>query len=84
MKNILKSQENITNTVIGKTHFDLIGEREVVRSRETNFTQLITDAILWKIGCDAVLINGGDLIKLFGVTVGGSIHSRLISKASSL
>ncbi|MGL5001166.1 MAG: bifunctional metallophosphatase/5'-nucleotidase [Cetobacterium sp.] len=78
MKNILKSQENITNTVIGKTLFDLIGEREVVRSRETNFTQLITDAILWKTGCDAVLINGGsirDSIKAGDIRIGDVVKA---------
>lgn len=58
---ITKSQENMLNSVIAKTKFPLIGDRDLVRKGETNFTQLITDAILWKTKCDAVLINGGSI-----------------------
>ncbi|MGL5088737.1 MAG: bifunctional metallophosphatase/5'-nucleotidase [Cetobacterium sp.] len=78
IEKILKSQENIVNTVIGKTNFDLIGERDIVRSRETNFTQLITDAILWKTESDVVLINGGsirDSIKAGDIRIGDIVKA---------
>ncbi|MGL5051310.1 MAG: 5'-nucleotidase C-terminal domain-containing protein, partial [Fusobacteriaceae bacterium] len=63
---------------IGKTNFDLIGERDIVRSRETNFTQLITDAILWKTESDVVLINGGsirDSIKAGDIRIGDIVKA---------
>ena len=78
IKLIQKSQELITKTIIGKCSVPLIGDRELVRRSETNFTHLITDAILWKTNCDAVLINGGsirDSINQGNITIGDIINS---------
>lgn len=65
IKNIInkiqQTQSSFIKTTIAHSSFPLIGDREVVRCRETNFTQLVTDAILWKTNCDAVLINGGTI-----------------------
>ncbi|MEG1449590.1 MAG: bifunctional UDP-sugar hydrolase/5'-nucleotidase [Cetobacterium sp.] len=78
IENILKNQALIMNTVIGQSKYPLIGDRNLVRCQETNFTQLITDAILWKTDCDAVLINGGsirDSITAGNITIGDIMKS---------
>ncbi|MGL5367720.1 MAG: bifunctional metallophosphatase/5'-nucleotidase [Cetobacterium somerae] len=59
--NIQNTQNSISKTTIAYSKFPLIGDRESVRCKETNLTQLITDAILWKTNSDAVLINGGSI-----------------------
>ncbi|MGL4307695.1 MAG: bifunctional metallophosphatase/5'-nucleotidase [Cetobacterium sp.] len=58
---IIDNQRELMNKIIGETSVYLEGNRDLVRSRETNFTQLVTDSILWKTGADAVLINGGGI-----------------------
>ncbi|MGL5279580.1 MAG: bifunctional metallophosphatase/5'-nucleotidase [Cetobacterium sp.] len=58
---IQNTQSSIGKTTIAHSKFPLIGDRESVRCQETNLTQLITDAILWKTNSDAVLINGGSI-----------------------
>lgn len=78
IENILKNQDLIMNTVIGKSNHPLIGDRDLVRCQETNFTQLITDAILWKTGGDVVVINGGsirDSIAAGNITIGDVMKS---------
>lgn len=78
IENILKTQDLIMNTVIGQSKYPLIGDRDLVRCQETNFTQLITDAILWKTSCDAVFINGGsirDSIAAGNITIGDIMKS---------
>lgn len=59
--NIQNTQSSLNKTFIAYSEFALIGDRESVRCQETNLTQLITDAILWKTNSDAVLINGGSI-----------------------
>ncbi|PLV60395.1 bifunctional UDP-sugar hydrolase/5'-nucleotidase [Thermotoga sp. KOL6] len=49
------------DTVIGETKILLDGEREHVRSRSTNLTNLITDAMRWRVGADIALTNGGGI-----------------------
>lgn len=49
------------NKVVGKTEVMLDGEREDVRSGETNLGHLITDALLWKTGAEVALQNGGGI-----------------------
>jgi len=46
---------------IGETKVYLDGERSHVRSRDTNLTHLITDAMRWKTGADIALQNGGGI-----------------------
>ena len=59
--NIQNTQNSTGKTTIAYSKFPLIGNRESVRCQETNLTQLITDAILWKTNSDAVIINGGSI-----------------------
>lgn len=78
IKKIQNLQKSIINTTIGTTSISLIGDRELVRRSETNLTHLVTDAILWKTNCDAVLINGGsirDSIAQGDITIGDIINS---------
>ncbi|MFA5317803.1 MAG: 5'-nucleotidase C-terminal domain-containing protein [Dehalococcoidales bacterium] len=56
--------EELMNTVIGKTTIDLDGERENVRTGETNLGNLITDAMLVKAksaGASIAILNGGSI-----------------------
>ncbi|HBK69680.1 MAG TPA: multifunctional 2',3'-cyclic-nucleotide 2'-phosphodiesterase/5'-nucleotidase/3'-nucleotidase [Firmicutes bacterium] len=56
-----KSQENILRTVIGETTVELIGERQLVRTGETNLGNLLTDAMRILSGADLALTNGGGI-----------------------
>lgn len=67
-----KKIEDLVNEKICTINFDLDGERQNVRTHETNLTDLITDAILDKTQADLVLINSG--------TVRGSIKAGTITK----
>lgn len=51
----------ITTAVIGKTDSHLNGEREKVRTGETNLGNLIAQAMLKTAGTDAALINSGSI-----------------------
>ncbi len=51
--------ENITTSVVSTTDVFLDGERENVRTHETNLTTLLTDAILSETGADLALTNAG-------------------------
>jgi 5'-nucleotidase/UDP-sugar diphosphatase len=56
--------EELRNTVVGQAAVDLQGQRELVRSQETNMGNLICDAMLWKTaGEDTQLCiqNGGGI-----------------------
>ncbi len=56
--------EELKATVIGQTAVDLDGEREHVRTRETNLGNLICDAMLWRTAADNTVIaiqNGGGI-----------------------
>ncbi len=47
--------------VIGKTDVELVGVREVVRSKESNLGNLMTDALLDATGAEVALTNGGGI-----------------------
>ncbi|HPE68495.1 MAG TPA: 5'-nucleotidase C-terminal domain-containing protein [Thermotogota bacterium] len=49
------------NVVVGKTAIPLNGERADVRSKNTNLSNLITDAMVWKSGADIAIANGGGI-----------------------
>ncbi|WP_319369836.1 5'-nucleotidase C-terminal domain-containing protein [uncultured Ilyobacter sp.] len=59
--NIKTDQKKITDVKIGKTPVTLNGEREFVRTGETNLANMITEAMLWKTGADIALTNGGGI-----------------------
>ena len=58
---IVKDNEKITSVVVGKTEVKLDGERNNVRTKETNLGNLITDAMLNATGADAAMTNGGGI-----------------------
>ncbi|MCL2084753.1 MAG: 5'-nucleotidase C-terminal domain-containing protein, partial [Oscillospiraceae bacterium] len=53
--------EPITGVVVGHTPVMLQGEREYVRTSETNLANLITDSMLHATGADIAFINGGGI-----------------------
>jgi 5'-nucleotidase/UDP-sugar diphosphatase len=50
-----------TGEIIGETKVFLDGERENARSKTTNLSNLITDAMRWKTGADIAFANGGTI-----------------------
>lgn len=76
MDDIIKRQEMITSVKVGENPILLQGNREFVRTGETNLSHLITDAMLWKTGADVAITNGGGIrasINPGEVTVGDVI-----------
>ncbi|MGL5124223.1 MAG: bifunctional metallophosphatase/5'-nucleotidase, partial [Fusobacteriaceae bacterium] len=74
---IKKEQNKITEIKIGKTDVKLVGDREFVRSEETNLANLITDAMIWKSNADMSLTEGGGIrasINQGDITVGDIIN----------
>lgn len=66
----------ITSEVIGNTTVKLLGERENVRTGETNLGNLITDAMIAETGADIAFTNGGGIrasIDVGDITVGNII-----------
>ncbi len=55
-----KGAEKLDN-VICNSEILLDGERPKVRSMDTNLSNLLTDAIRWKVGADIALQNGGGI-----------------------
>lgn len=51
--------EGETNRVMGRTQVDLEGESEAVRTRETNFGDLLADMMLKQTGAEVAFVNGG-------------------------
>jgi len=68
--------DELKNTIIGKTLLDLDGERADVRTKETNFGDLVADAMLSRahtLKADAAIVNGGSIrttIKAGDVSLG--------------
>ena len=58
---IKAENEVITSVVVGSTDIKLDGEREDVRTGETNLGNLITDAMLVETGADIAFTNGGGI-----------------------
>ncbi len=58
---ILSRQETILLQVIGESLTDLDGERENVRTKETNLGNLITDSMIYLTKAQAAIINGGGI-----------------------
>jgi 5'-nucleotidase len=56
--------EALKKKVIGETKVELVGERALVRTQETNLGNLVADAMLWKAkvaGAQIALWNGGGI-----------------------
>ncbi len=58
---IKSEQKKITQVKIGDTPVKLDGERQDVRTGETNLGNLIGEAMLWKTGADIAFTNGGGI-----------------------
>lgn len=54
-------QEAVTSVVVGKTPVKLVGDRELVRTGETNLGNLITDAMRHVTGAEVAITNGGGI-----------------------
>ena len=54
-------QEPELSAVVATTNVDLNGERENVRTGETNLGDLVADAMMQAAGSDAALMNGGSI-----------------------
>ncbi len=55
------AQKPMLERVVGKTAVDLIGERTLVRTGETNLGQLATDAMIDLTGAQIAITNGGGI-----------------------
>lgn len=55
------AQKPLLDKVVGQTKVDLVGEREIVRTGESNLGQLATDAMIELTGADMALTNGGGI-----------------------
>jgi len=53
--------ESVTGVVVGTTPVDLNGEREFVRTGETNLANLVTDSMIYATGADISFIGGGSI-----------------------
>lgn len=70
---IKAERDEIYNVVIGTNLTRLDGEREIVRTQESNLGNLITDAMLYSSGADVAFTNGGGIrasIEVGEITVG--------------
>jgi len=54
-------QEKITSVVVGESDVLLDGERDQVRTGETNLGDMIAESVLAETGADAVITNGGGI-----------------------
>ncbi|MHC1747881.1 MAG: bifunctional UDP-sugar hydrolase/5'-nucleotidase [Cellulosilyticaceae bacterium] len=61
IKETKATQEKELNIVVGKTEKELVGEREVVRTGESNLGQLATAAMMDISDADIALTNGGGI-----------------------
>jgi 5'-nucleotidase len=55
------ANEELTGIVVGHTPFILDGERDTLRTGETNLSNLITDSMRWATGADIAFINSGGI-----------------------
>ncbi len=58
---LLGSQVQALETVVGETEILLVGDREHVRTQETNLSNLITDLMKDMTGADLAMTNGGGI-----------------------
>ena len=56
-----EAQKPMLEKVVGTTEVKLVGDREVVRTGESNLGQLATDAMIELTGADVAITNGGGI-----------------------
>lgn len=56
-----EAQQAVMAEVVGETTVELVGEREFVRTGETNFGNLLTDVFIETTGADLAFSNGGGI-----------------------
>ncbi|MGM0411136.1 MAG: 5'-nucleotidase C-terminal domain-containing protein, partial [Bacillota bacterium] len=61
VEEIKAENEEITSKVVGETTVELNGEREYVRTGETNLGSLLGDAMLAAVDADVAITNGGGI-----------------------
>ncbi|MTI67151.1 MAG: LysM peptidoglycan-binding domain-containing protein [Firmicutes bacterium] len=61
VEEIEKENDKVLSAVVGNTDFNLLGERQDVRTGETNLGNLITESMLKATKADVVLTNGGGI-----------------------
>ena len=61
VEEIKAENEEITSEVIGRTAVELNGERQYVRTGETNLGSLLGDAMLEAVDADVAITNGGGI-----------------------
>lgn len=61
VKKVKEEQEKVLSEAVGSSAVHLVGERENVRTGETNLGNLITDAMLDETGADVAITNGGGI-----------------------
>ncbi|GHU61436.1 metallophosphatase [Clostridia bacterium] len=59
LEQMKQENQTVLNQVVGNTPVELKGERELVRTQETNLTNLIADALRYYTQADLVIFNGG-------------------------
>ncbi len=78
IEEIKEVNAELKKEVIGKTKVDLVGEREVVRTRESTLGNVITDAMLRAAKADVAIANGGGIrasIPAGDITLGQAMTS---------
>ena len=76
IEKVEEAQKPMLERVVGKAAVDLIGERSLVRTGETNLGQLATDAMLDLTGAQIAITNGGGIrasIKAGNITMNDMI-----------
>ncbi len=61
---LAKPLDDLKKQVIGKTSVDLIADAQIIRNQETNFGDLVADAVLWSTAWDKTqiaIVNGGGI-----------------------
>jgi 5'-nucleotidase len=53
--------EPLTSAAVGYTPVELQGEKQTVRTRETNLSNIITDSVRYATGADAAFLSGGNI-----------------------
>ena len=61
ISDIKVENEKITSVVVGHTDITLVGERNDVRTGETNLSKLLTTSMVEKTGADVAITNGGGI-----------------------
>lgn len=61
LNSVLAEQEEVLGKVIGHLDVKLIGDKPIIRTQETNFGNLYTDALAEATGADVALINAGNI-----------------------